>query len=99
MNARDVIAKVTSLSPKVQDDIWEQVKANQTKLDGCVSPHDFSICLDRTTKTAVDNPTPQQRFGARWRCSKCGGDVDHHAKMWYALGLKHAGEQSTKRDE
>lgn len=90
MNAKEQIAKATGLSPAVQDEIWAEIKANTAKLASCHSPHDFSICLDRATKQPVDSPTPAQLFGARWRCSKCAGAVDHHAKMWYSLGLLHA---------
>lgn len=87
MDVKKEIEKVTGLPPTVQDEIFIQVKANMAKLDSCPGPHSFSICLNRRTKEPISNPTPQQLFGARWRCSKCGGDVDYHDKMWYSKGL------------
>ena len=92
MTTQTEIARVTGLSPKVQDEILEQVKANRAKLESCSGPHDFSVCLDRRTKQPIQNPTPEQHFGARWRCSKCGGNVDVGDKMWYSLGLNHVKE-------
>jgi hypothetical protein len=86
---REKIEEVTGISVKVQDEIFEQVKVNHAKLNSCVA-HDFSICIVRRTKETVTNPTPEQRFGAKWRCSRCGGEVDCHAKHWYELGMKHA---------
>lgn len=98
MSIKETIHQVTGLSPKVQDEIWLQVKANQKVLDSC-SFHEFSICLDRHTKQPIGNPTPAQRFGAKWRCSRCGGDVDGHAKMWYERGQSDAREGMISRQE
>jgi hypothetical protein len=70
--------------------IFEEVKANQALLKSCVKPHDFSICLERHTKVVLENPTPTQRFGAKWKCSKCGGVVDSLHKINYDAGLKDA---------
>ena len=86
---KDTITQVTGLSPKVQDEIFEQVKANRAKLDACAGPHAFLLCIPRGSCCPVATPTPQQRFGAKWRCTKCGGDVDGVYKIWYELGLKH----------
>lgn len=58
-------------------EILAQVRANMAKLDGCSGPHDFQ-------------PITEQKFFCRYRCTKCQGEVDSHAKIWYAKGLKHA---------
>ena len=48
-----------------------EVMENKKLLESCERPNDFSICLDRRTKQPIENPTPGQRFGAKWKCSKC----------------------------
>lgn len=96
MNIKEEITKVTGLSPAVQDEILVRVKDNIAKLDSCSGPHNFNICLDRRTREPVENPTPQQMFGARWRCSKCGGDVETTNKKWYERGLVDGYSQPLK---
>jgi len=83
------LARLTGISPAVQDEIWKEVKANQQRLEECIAPHDFSICLDRTSRQPIAKPTPQQIFGAKWRCSKCQGVVDGMVRNWYNKGLLH----------
>lgn len=90
MNAVETISKVTGMSKPEVDSVFQEVKANQRKLESCIRPHDFSICLDRRTKQPIDNPTPQQHFGAKWQCSKCDGIVDSIHKINYNQGLKDA---------
>lgn len=75
---RDKITRVTGLKPQVVDEIFEEVKANQKKLEGCPR-HDFSIEHKRMGS-----------FVRQWRCSKCGGWVEAQSKRWYELGIKHA---------
>ena len=58
-------------------EIWEDVKRNSALLDSCTS-HDFSIDMN-----------PERVIGKRWRCTNCGGHVDHVCKNWYESGLKH----------
>jgi hypothetical protein len=60
--------------------MWEEVKANQKRLEGCVGPHDF--VLASTTGTRHDE---------KHRCLKCDGVVDWSTCTWYKLGLKHGG--------
>ena len=96
---QDKIAELTGISPKVQDEIWAEVMANKNKLEGCAGPHDFSICLDRHTKQPIDNPTNIQLFGAYWRCSKCGGQVDAINKSWYNKGLKAGMTEAARFEE
>lgn len=90
MSIYDKITQVTGLSKAVQDEVWQEVKINNERLNGCPGPHDFSVCLDRHTKQPVDNPTPAQKFGAYWRCTRCHGRVSGTDKSWYEKGLKHA---------
>lgn len=55
--------------------IWDEVKANHAKLDGCVR-HDFGTADDR-------------KLGARYACRACGGWADASAVTWYSRGLEH----------
>lgn len=57
--------------------IWEQVKANGARLDGCAGPHEFQ------------DTTPDKPIGKRYRCSKCTGEVEGSNVRWYEAGLKH----------
>lgn len=90
MNAIEQLENVTGFKRPEIDKIFQEVKANSALLDACSKPHDFSICIDRRTKQVLDNPTPAQRFGAKWKCSKCGGVVDGLRKISYCDGLKDA---------
>jgi hypothetical protein len=84
------IEEITGVKPGTLDVIFQEVKANSKKLDGCIGPHDFTICLDRRTKEPIVGvPTPAQRFGAWWRCSKCEGQVENLHKIWYLKGMDH----------
>lgn len=60
--------------------ILAQVRANQAALKGCAGPHDFSV-----------NSEPR-RLGGRWRCTRCGGEVDFLARHWYQNGLVDGGK-------
>lgn len=55
--------------------MWDEVKANHAKLDGCAR-HDFGSVDDR-------------KLGARYTCRACGGWTDATAVMWYERGLNH----------
>lgn len=57
--------------------ILEKVKANQDKLDACKKPHDFQ-------------PTGTLKLFDRFRCTKCGGEVEMAERNWYVRGLKDA---------
>lgn len=72
------------------DEILFEIKVNNAQLDHCEKPHDFSIVIDRRTKLKIENPTPQQRFGAKLECSKCGGWIDSINASWYKRGLQDA---------
>lgn len=61
-------------------ELWACVKQNAEQLQKCAAPqHDFSQCL-----SAAD------ALNKKWRCIHCLGEVDHHAKRWYELGLAAA---------
>jgi hypothetical protein len=88
------VGEMVGIPAKETDQILVQVRANTAKLEGCEGPHDFSIALDRYTKEPIANPTPQQHFGCKWQCFKCGGYVDAINKSWYNRGLNHAAPNS-----
>lgn len=58
--------------------IWESVKANQDRLNKCVTPHDFQPLPEAGTKRV-----------RRHRCTLCGGTTDVVDAHWYKLGLEH----------
>jgi len=64
--------------------IWDDVQANAKKLAGCAGPHDFSIAR-----------SPEKKLTGRWACSRCGGEVDPIAKLWYERGLADARKAPT----
>lgn len=71
------------------DAIVAEIKRNNTMLESCTGPHDFSIALDRRTlKPAV--PDNRRDPFCKWQCSKCCGIVDGVAKSWYNKGVRHA---------
>jgi len=92
MNPKTIqqVGQMAGIAPKETDAILQDIRHNRTLLESCSKPHDFSICLDRTSKQPLSCPTPQQQFGAHWKCSKCGGRVDSLARIWYNLGLTHS---------
>jgi len=66
--------------------IMADVKANHAKLESC-DRHDFSQPIDRRTK----EPIPERVVFCDWRCVRCGGWVDCHAKHWFDIGVRHGG--------
>jgi hypothetical protein len=59
--------------------IWEDVKANQARLNTCARPHDFR----------QDEPGTLR---SKWTCALCGGKVTSREARWYILGLEDAGQ-------
>ena len=60
----------------------EFYQENEARLAGCAE-HDFR---------AHRGPTGGLRRGpskARWRCSRCDGEVSGTARLWYWRGLQH----------
>ncbi len=91
MSVKETLSKITGVKPAEIDSIVAEVKKNSALLKTCAR-HDFSIVLDRRTKQPIENPTPAQRFGARFKCNRCGGIVDGIARIWYERGLSDAAE-------
>ena len=58
--------------------IFEEVRANRIKLDGCAGPHEF----------VVDNPE-EKPWRQKYRCTLCGGTLERHLYFWYKRGLEH----------
>ncbi len=87
----------------------EEIRENSAKLNKCITPHAFTILLDRITKEPIKGiQTLAMSFGAYWRCAKCGGEVATMEKIWYENGLRdgiihaawtrHKGEQAPEQD-
>lgn len=58
-------------------EIFRCVRENAAKLDACAGPHDF-VC-----------ETPDKPFGAKHRCTLCGGTIRGESLHWYRQGLAH----------
>jgi hypothetical protein len=58
------------------NEIYEQVKANHSRLRSCPGPHDFQ---------AVE----PGKVSSRYKCTKCNGDIDPVHYKWYMDGLRH----------
>lgn len=56
--------------------IWDSAKKNLETLDACAGPHEWEPII---------NPVGIKKF----RCKKCGGDLDANEKYWYEKGLAH----------
>lgn len=82
MEGFDAIAGAAGVDRREMLEIWEEVKANHARLKACPGPHDFSIDLN-----------PARTLGKKWRCSKCGGEVDHIVRDWYLKGLEHGAQR------
>lgn len=74
----DTLCKVSRTSRPELDKIWQEVKANQAKLDACLGPHDFSIEYRKIGNFVRD-----------YQCTKCSGHIQSGDKRWYERGLKH----------
>lgn len=62
--------------PKVQE-IWEEVKRNQARLEGCDRPHRFE-------------PQDESPHHKDFICRRCGGTLDRMQARWYQRGLEDA---------
>ena len=76
------IGEAVGLTREDMTAIWEGVKANQAKLDGC-QRHDF-VGIDAGERYG------SLRFKVKFRCKRCQGTVDASAMRWYQRGLEHA---------
>lgn len=70
-----VLGDLSGLSRDSMHDIWNKVKENQKRLDGCVA-HDFAPAETSTSRRRV--------------CRVCGGEADTIAVTWYERGIRHA---------
>ncbi len=61
--------------------IWEEVKANHAKLDGCAA-HEF--------RPVPKYPNKPEHPLKDFQCLRCGGRIDAIAHGWYQRGLEHA---------
>lgn len=66
------------MTPEESRALFEQVKANRAKLDAC-QKHHFNI------------GDPPYRFGAKFTCTNCGGEMDAVQAFRYCQGFKAAG--------
>lgn len=81
-DSMDRLSKLSGIPKPEMVSIAEHVKANLAALDACPGPHEFAI-----------DATPDRTIGKRWRCAKCGGEVDFGAKLWYEKGLAHGAQK------
>lgn len=72
----DALAKISGLPRAELSRIWEEVKANQARLDACTLPHAFEPV-----------PEPKRALPRYHVCTRCQGRVDVIAAHWYARGL------------
>jgi predicted SprT family Zn-dependent metalloprotease len=75
-DAKEVLSRVSGLPKKEVSKIWEDVKANNKRLRDCKGPHEFV-------------ETAGAKFRGKYRCWKCGGEINGVAYSWYMEGLKH----------
>lgn len=74
-NSLDTLGELSGLSKPVMNEILAEVKANHAKLNACPR-HDFEPVL------------PTVALRTRFRCTNCGGEVDHHAWYWHEQGRR-----------
>jgi hypothetical protein len=72
--AVDALSKVSGLSGKKIESIWEDVKANSKILDEYPKPHSFQ-------------KEKGKRFND-YICSLCGGKINASSAKWYNEGLE-----------
>lgn len=77
----EILGAVSGLGKVEVKKIWEQVKANLKRLDECVGPHDFQ-------RLALET-----KLMFRFRCTKCGGEIEGDNRSWYERGLKHGRQE------
>jgi len=64
----------------------EKMKQNIETLGKCKTPHDFSIDL-----------TPEKTLNKKWKCSRCGGEVQALSKLYYELGYNDGVNSISRR--
>ena len=74
---RGLASAATGLGKNEIRKIWEDVKANHARLDGC-ERHEF-VDIHEIGKGS-----------AKYLCIRCGGTIDAIAHAWYQRGIQHA---------
>lgn len=77
-NGVAVLSDLTGQSRTRVQELWAEAKENVRRLDSCARHHFEPI-------------GPVQPLRTRYRCGKCGGEVDSHARHWYERGLVDGG--------
>ena len=81
----DTLSAATGLSRQTMLELAAQAKANVARLNACPW-HDFE-------------PVPGAKvvFGQpdRFRCQRCGGEIDRHAFYWHEQGRRGSAGQSS----
>jgi hypothetical protein len=73
----DILAGVMNIKSPELREIALQVQANSKKLNAC-GYHEF-----------VEAPGQEaKKFGKRYVCTECGGEVDCHAYYWHQDGRR-----------
>lgn len=74
-DALDKLGALSGLGRQTMLEIAEQVKANHARLNGCAR-HEFAL---------IPGGAPLRQ---KYRCTLCGGEVDHHAWYWHEQGRR-----------
>jgi len=72
-------SSVSGLPEAEVNGLWEKVRENHARLTKCQGVHKF----EAIEKTGGG-------LGVRFRCTKCGGDVNRDSLYWYAIGVAAA---------
>ncbi len=76
-SALEVLGAVSGLGTDEARKIFEQVKTNHARLEGCAGPHVF-----------VEH-RHVGKLVREYRCALCGGTLDSINVGWYRRGLEH----------
>lgn len=68
-------------TPNSNDAVFEAVKANMQLLRDCARPHVFK-------------PVDNRKFPRKFRCDKCGGEVDVCRRVAYEEGMDDARKEA-----
>ena len=79
VNGVGVMSEITGLEAAEVGRIWEQVKANNARLESCPY-HEF----EQSPQTAVLRSLTHQKYV----CKHCKGEVDHQQYSWHEKGRR-----------
>lgn len=77
-NGVGVMSELTGLPRTTVQELADKARENIARLNAC-ERHQFEPI------------GPVQPLRTRYRCAKCGGEVDSHARHWYERGLIDGG--------